>query len=156
MDDFNEVKGLTSAGVTEHDELAAIDHELSQIQNKMNALNDRKEYLLGRKQALKDKLMLKKSAAISSRDWEGTNFPWSKDVKKVLQEKYKIKEFRPFQLSAINAVLSKEDTILIMPTGGGKSLCYQIPALVSKGILLHFSMQKEQCYMISSDAVFFL
>jgi ATP-dependent DNA helicase Q1 len=54
-------------------------------------------------------------------------------VREVLNSVFRLDEFRPLQHETINAVLSNEDVILIMPTGGGKSLCYQLPALVKNG-----------------------
>ena len=46
---------------------------------------------------------------------------------------FKIAKFRSLQLETMNATLSGKHCILIMPTGGGKSLCFQLPALVNKG-----------------------
>ena len=61
------------------------------------------------------------------------DFSWSTKVNEVRQEIFRINTFRPWQLETINVTLSNKDCILIMPTGGGKSLCYQLPALVSEG-----------------------
>ena len=41
--------------------------------------------------------------------------------------------FKGLQKQAITSLLGQNDTFVIMPTGGGKSLCYQLPALMSKG-----------------------
>lgn len=54
----------------------------------------------------------------------------------VLKEVFGYSEFRPLQADIIASVLSGRDTLAIMPTGGGKSLCYQIPALMLEGITL--------------------
>uniref|UniRef100_A0A7C9EJK4 ATP-dependent DNA helicase n=2 Tax=Opuntia streptacantha TaxID=393608 RepID=A0A7C9EJK4_OPUST len=55
---------------------------------------------------------------------------------KILRWHFGHSEFRGKQLEAIEAVLSGNDCFCLMPTGGGKSMCYQIPALAKKGIVL--------------------
>ncbi len=42
--------------------------------------------------------------------------------------------FRPLQEEVVDAILNKQDVLMILPTGGGKSLCYQLPTLLMKGI----------------------
>lgn len=121
---------------TEEDEIAAIDHELAQVESKIQKLKDQKQILIHRKNKLKDQIIKRKSENLANRDWSLKTFPWSEKVDSTLKNVFKISEFRPLQLEAINATLSKEDTILIMPTGGGKSLCYQLPALIDRGITL--------------------
>lgn len=58
------------------------------------------------------------------------------DLKKILKDNFGHSDFRFDQLEIIQNVLSAKDVIAIMPTGGGKSVCYQVPALYSSGITL--------------------
>ncbi len=53
-----------------------------------------------------------------------------------LQDHFGFDGFKQNQSSIINSVLSGKDTFVIMPTGGGKSLCYQLPAMMSEGVAI--------------------
>ncbi len=55
-----------------------------------------------------------------------------KKAKEILKHQFGFDSFRMNQEAAIKTVLAKKDCVVLMPTGGGKSVCYQIPALMSE------------------------
>lgn len=66
---------------------------------------------------LKSRYNLEKSKRESERDWTGEAFQWAIKAQEILEKRFGLKEFRPKQLAAINATLSKKDVLLLMPTG---------------------------------------
>lgn len=78
-------------------------------------------------------------------------------AEQVLQETFGYQHFRPGQQSIIQASLNGRDCLVVMPTGGGKSLCYQIPALVREGLTLVvsplISLMKDQVDQLLANGV---
>ena len=57
-------------------------------------------------------------------------------IHSILKSYWGFDKFRPLQQEIIEAVLNGHDTLALLPTGGGKSLCYQVPALAQDGLCL--------------------
>ncbi len=78
-------------------------------------------------------------------------------AKEILKNQFGFDSFRMNQQAAIEAVLNRKDSVVLMPTGGGKSLCYQIPALILDGLTLVVSpliaLMKDQVDALRSNGV---
>ncbi len=78
-------------------------------------------------------------------------------AQEILKKQFGYDSFRMNQQAAIECVLDKRDCVVLMPTGGGKSLCYQIPALIADGLTLVVSpliaLMKDQVDALRANGV---
>ena len=83
--------------------------------------------------------------------------PHPSDPRSILQQYWGYPAFRPLQEDIIQSVLAGKDTLALLPTGGGKSLCYQVPALCREGLALVISplvaLMKDQVQQLAQRGI---
>ena len=79
------------------------------------------------------------------------------EIRETLQDVFGLSDFRPHQQDIIEQVLDGGDAFVLMPTGGGKSLCYQLPALHRAGLAIVISplisLMKDQVDALKANGV---
>ena len=107
-----------------------IDNRINQINQEINSLIKERNNLESSKQS---KQLLKQ---IQKPEFFNDEYSWSNETTRLCTEIFNITSFRHNQLSIINSIMLKRNSLVIMPTGGGKSLCYQLPAIALPGLAL--------------------
>ncbi|XP_063942177.1 ATP-dependent DNA helicase Q-like 2 isoform X2 [Daucus carota subsp. sativus] len=124
-------------------ELLTVEAELQDVQDQIKVFLDRQEKLYDRKSELKALLEscevsaceIKDAATGTSENWSG-EFEWDSRANDVRLNVFGITSYRANQREIINAIMSGRDVLVIMAAGGGKSLCYQLPAIMRDGVAL--------------------
>src|SRR3954464_6335 len=79
------------------------------------------------------------------------------DLREQLQNLFGLDDFRPAQRGVIESVLGGQDVLCVMPTGAGKSLCYQLPAAISEGLTIVvsplISLMEDQVQQLRDEGI---
>ncbi|XP_035543186.1 ATP-dependent DNA helicase Q-like 2 isoform X4 [Juglans regia] len=125
------------------EELLHVEVEIQDVQDHINRLLERQEKLYERQTELKALLEacegsgdpVADGASATVENWSGP-FEWDSKADDVRFNVFGIPTYRENQREIINAIMSGRDVVVIMAAGGGKSLCYQLPAVLHDGVAL--------------------
>ncbi|KAK8669279.1 hypothetical protein V6N13_106715 [Hibiscus sabdariffa] len=125
------------------EELQNIETEIHDVEVQIRELLARQENLHERRSELQallgtcptDVMDVSATTTAQPEDWSGP-FDWDSRADDVRFNVFGISSYRPNQREIINAVMSGRDVLVIMAAGGGKSLCYQLPAILRPGIAI--------------------
>ncbi|CAK5264893.1 unnamed protein product [Mycena citricolor] len=127
-------------------EVAKLDAELSNIREEIGQLqalsalrSDERRKLLQELEQLSvapGNAKGKNTDGVSGTDYSSDDFPWYGELKNQMERVFNIRDFRLCQQGVCNANMDSRDIVCVMPTGGGKSLTYQLPALLNPGCTL--------------------
>ncbi|KAG0301400.1 hypothetical protein BGZ98_008395 [Dissophora globulifera] len=144
-------------------EIASLDQELGAIEDQITDLESRRVELVALRDSLLSSLAFhdastfKERTTVKDKDYGHEDFAWSADLKRLARDHWHIMAWRDKQLHAMNASLDGRDTFVLMPTGGGKSLCYQLPALITPGITLVvsplLSLIRDQAFHLEEASI---
>ncbi|KAL5581317.1 hypothetical protein UlMin_013759 [Ulmus minor] len=128
------------------EELLNVEVEIHDVEEQVKMLLERQETLYERQSEIKALLEASKESGDRVKDntsttvenWSGA-FKWDSEADDVRFNVFGISTYRANQREIINAVMSGRDVMVIMAAGGGKSLCYQLPAVLRNGVALVIS-----------------
>ncbi|CAD5234501.1 unnamed protein product [Bursaphelenchus xylophilus] len=121
--------GSNNALLSVYSEIKDVNNRLSVIEKERSELKEKLHVLT----AKANELEARWNNDDEHSTWNDNSFPWDSKVDGSLKKVFGLTSFRPLQRAAINLALSGEDSLIIMSTGAGKSLCYQLPAVVNEG-----------------------
>lgn len=110
------------------DQLSLVEAELLQIDSQIERLLEHQSQLQSQKERLQRLVRAEERA--SRADWSNSTFEWENKVNNLRRSLFHLRSWRPLQREVINATLQCRDVLCVMPSGGGKSICYQLPAMV--------------------------
>ncbi|KAG2445794.1 hypothetical protein HXX76_000398 [Chlamydomonas incerta] len=115
--------------------LEEVEAEMAEVKSQLEYLMQRQDQLRGRREQLLRRVEQERRAPKA--DWhQRAGFAWSDQMDTTLRDVFGLHDYRPLQREVMNASLQGRDVLCLLPSGGGKSLCYQLPALLRPGLTL--------------------
>lgn len=151
----NYTVALEDLDYTAQARVAKLDEEIADVTEQLAALKRRQRQLRAERASLF--VPHEDVSTQETVDYVKTRFPWSNELLRRAQSVFGIRAFRMGQEGVCNAAMDQRDVMVVMPTGAGKSLCYQLPAVLSDALTLVVSplvaLMSDQVYNLRAKHV---